>query len=500
MALSFSLTSTAIEKVRTPMLAVPVFKGPKLGAGARALDEALGGTLKAFLKETDFQANVGQTLAVPAGKALGADAVILVGLGDERKVDVDTLRRAAAAVARNSSKVAEVTTTFLDSLSDSLGESDAAQAVAEGFALGAYQYLDQKGAGSKNGSGPTKLRRVKIHGGGDAARRGLAHGDIVARGVNLARDLVNGPPKKVTPSEMARVARSIKGVRTTVWDKARCEQERLGGLLGVAAGSDEPPRLIRMTYTPERPRGTVAIVGKGITFDSGGINLKPSGFIETMKYDMAGGAAVIGLMSIVAELRPPVKVIGLVPATENMPSGKATKLGDVLTIRNGKTVEVLNTDAEGRLVLSDALCLAVEAGADLIVDLATLTGACPVALGEEIAGVMGNNADAVQLVKDAAERTGERVWELPMPDDYRKMLDSDVADLKNVSQGRAAGTITAALFLKEFVEDVPWAHLDIAGPAWRNNGANGYQPKGGTGWGVRLLAELLLGYRKPKKR
>jgi leucyl aminopeptidase len=499
-ALSFSLTATDLAKTRTPLLAVPVFKGPKLGPGAKALDGALGGSLKSFLQEAGFEGKLGETLPIPAGKALAADAVVLVGLGEEGKVTAEVLRKAAAAVARRASKATEVTTTLLDVVGGDMSEADAAQAVAEGSVLGAYQYLDMKGAKAGNGAQRSKLRRVKLHGGGDAARRGLAHGETVARGVALARDLVNGPPKKVTPSELARVARGLKGVRTTVWDKARLEQEHLGGLLGVAAGSDEPPRLIRMTYTPPRPRGTVAIVGKGITFDSGGLSLKPTGFIETMKYDMAGAAAVIGVMSIVAELQPAVKVIGIVPTTENMPSGKATKLGDVLTIRNGTTVEVLNTDAEGRLVLADGLSLAVEAQPDAIVDLATLTGACHVALGDNYAGLMTTNDDWAGQVQAAAERTGELVWPLPLPDDYRRELDSDIADLKNVSANRYGGAITAGLFLKEFVGDVPWAHIDIAGPAWRGNGAAGYLSKGGTGFGVRLLSELLLGFRKPRKR
>ncbi len=494
MAITYSTSSTDVAGVKSDQLAVPVFDGVRFGDAAKAVDDALGGGLKRFLKASGFKAKVGETLVVPPGEGLSVKAVVVVGAGKRGEVTAEHVRRMAANVARRSRESTEITASFLDLASDGLDEGEVARAVAEGVGLGVYRYLDQKTEPEK-----PKLRRVKFLGGGDTARRAMTQGELVARGATLARDLVNGPPQVVTPTEMARVARRIKGVRTTVWDQARCKREGLGGLLGVAAGSDEPPRLIRMTYAPQNARATVAIVGKGITFDSGGISLKPTGAIETMKYDMAGGAAVIGLMSIVAELAPPLKVIGIVPATENMPSGKATKLGDVLGIRNGKSVEVLNTDAEGRLVLADGLSLAVEDEPDAIVDLATLTGSCPIALGDDIAGVLSNHDDVVEQVREASERSGERVWRLPLVDDYRKLLDSDVADIKNVSSGRSAGTITAALFLREFVDEVPWAHLDIAGPAWRSNGASGHLSKGGTGYGVRLLAEMLTGFRKPRR-
>ncbi len=496
MAISFSTTSTDPVKARTDILAVPVFDGGKLSPSAEAVDSALAGGLKALVKSSSFEGETGGTIFAASGDGVAAKSVLLVGAGKRGKLTADDLRKMAAATARRAKKSAEVTTTLLEAAGDEISEAEAGQAIAEGFVLGAYEFLKHKGAGS-NGEA-SKLRRVKLVGAGDAARRGMTQGEAVAKGVTLARDLINGPAGSVTPRELARVARNIKGVRTTVWDEARCRKEGLGGLLGVAAGSDEPARLIRMTYTPQNARGTVVLVGKGITFDSGGLSLKPTGYIETMKYDMAGAAAVIGTMSIVAELAPPLKVIAIVPTTENMPSGSATKLGDVLTIRNKKTVEVLNTDAEGRLVLSDGLSLAVEDEPDAIVDIATLTGAVHVALGGGYAGVMSNNDDMVELVAAAADRTSERVWELPLPQDYRKQLDSDIADVKNVAAGRYGGAITAALFLQEFVDDVPWAHLDIAGVGWADS-PNGYNSKGGTGYGVRLLSEFLLGFRKPKK-
>jgi leucyl aminopeptidase len=282
-----------------------------------------------------------------------------------------------------------------------------------------------------------------------------------------------------------------------VLDEVAIANEGLGGLMGVARGSAEPPRLIELVYEPPGARGTVALVGKGITFDSGGLSIKTADGMETMKTDMSGAAAVLATMSLLPALAPKVKVVAIVPTTENMPGGRAIKPGDVLKIRNGKTVEVLNTDAEGRLVLADGLSLAVEAGVDAVIDLATLTGACMVALGPTIAGLMGNNEAWADQVRAAADRAGEPVWPLPLPKDYRKKIDSEVADIKNTG-GRYGGALTAGLFLEEFVDGVPWAHLDIAGPA-RSEEDDGYTPKGGSGFGVRTLVEMLGTFRKPPK-
>jgi leucyl aminopeptidase len=317
--------------------------------------------------------------------------------------------------------------------------------------------------------------------------------------VALARDLVNEPPGTMTPRALADVAAEIAQrpeLELTVWDEDAIADERLGGLMGVARGSAEPARLIRLVYDPPGARSSIAFVGKGITFDSGGLSIKTADGMETMKTDMSGAAAVLAAMSVLPALAPKVRVTAIVPASENMPGGRATKPGDVLRIRNGKTVEVLNTDAEGRLVLADGLSLAVEAGVDAIVDLATLTGACVVALGRKIAGLMGNHPGWVEQVRAAGERSGEPSWPLPLYEDYRKLIDSDVADVKNISSGRWAGTLTAGLFLKEFVGDMPWAHLDIAGPA-RSEENDGIFQRGGTGFGVRTLVELATGFRKP---
>jgi leucyl aminopeptidase len=316
----------------------------------------------------------------------------------------------------------------------------------------------------------------------------------------MARDLVNEPAGAMTPTRLAEVATEVAaagGLEVTVWDEVEVANQGLGGLMGVARGSDEPPRLIQLSYRPSATaRGHVALVGKGITFDSGGLSIKTAEGMETMKTDMSGAAAVLAAMSALPDLAPDVAVTAFVPTTENMPGGRATKPGDVLEIRNGKTVEVLNTDAEGRLILADGLSLAVEAGVDAIVDLATLTGACMVALGSKVAGLMGNHDAWVDQVRAAADRAGEPVWPLPLPEDYRKSIDSEVADVKNIGSDRYGGALTAGLFLKEFVDDVPWAHLDIAGPA-RSGEDEAYFRKGGTGFGVRTLVELLTSFEKP---
>jgi leucyl aminopeptidase len=314
---------------------------------------------------------------------------------------------------------------------------------------------------------------------------------LIAAGVGFARDLVNEPaigmPPAVLADTAARMAEEV-GLGVRVLDEAEIAAERLGGLQGVAMGADNPARFVELRWEPEGAKGFLAFVGKGIVFDSGGLSLKPKEAMERMKTDMSGAAAVFAAMRVIAELKLPVKVVAFAPLTENMPGGGALRPGDVLQIRNGKTIEVLDTDAEGRLVLADALVLAAEESPDLIVDLATLTGSCIVALGERIAGLMGTD-EAVRRVTTAADAAGERVWRLPLPDDYRKNIDSDVADMKNTG-GRYGGAINAALLLKEFVGDAPWAHLDIAGPARTFTEADHYLTKGGTGFGVRTLVEL----------
>ncbi len=313
-----------------------------------------------------------------------------------------------------------------------------------------------------------------------------------------ARDMVNTPARELAPDRFAKEAQHLlrgRNVRVEVLDVAALKKERLGGVLGVGQGSKQPPRLVKMTYAPRGARGSIALVGKGVVFDSGGLSIKTGSGMETMKTDMAGAAAVIATMSTLAALDVRTKVTAFTPMVENMPSGEAIRPGDVLTFRNRKTAEVLNTDAEGRLILADALALAAEGKPDAIIDLATLTGACVVALGEKIAGLMTNNDALGERVQAAATRAGESVWPLPLPKEYRKLLDSEIADMRNIGTGSYGGALTAGLFLQEFVNDVPWAHLDIAGPA-RASADDGYTRRGATGFGVRTIVELVANHGK----
>ncbi|HYH49178.1 MAG TPA: leucyl aminopeptidase [Acidimicrobiia bacterium] len=498
MPISATLSSSSPAKVSADVLAVPVFAGRVLGPGGKALDTAVGGMLGAFMAGANFEGKPDETLAVPVGSgALGATAALLVGLGDKKTVSPERLRRAAAAVVRRSSKAQTVATTLLDVVPAGGDRAAAAQAVAEGAALGAYKFLRYK----QKSDAPALERLVVLGKKDDAVQRALDRGVAVAGAVAWARDLVNEPAGAMTPTQLAEEARRAAeqgGLEIEILDEVQIANEGLGGLLGVSLGSDQPPRLVKLTYTPPGdPTGTVALVGKGITFDSGGLSLKTAEGMETMKTDMSGAAAVIGAMSVLRDAGVPTKVIGFVPTTENMPGPKAIKPGDVLKIRNGKTVEVLNTDAEGRLILADGLSLAAEEKPDAVIDLATLTGACMVALGAKVAGLMGNDDAWIGQVRDAAARAGELVWHLPLPPEYRKDLDSEIADLKNITGNRYGGALTAGIFLSEFTGDIPWVHLDIAGPA-RAGSDDGYTPKGGSGFGVRTLVEVLSNFEKPE--
>lgn len=456
-----------------------------IGVGAeRGWDESgrwlaarMGDWLGGYLDGADFTGKEGEVLCLPGAGLVPQGTVVLVGLGEAP--DAEVLRRAAGGAGRALTRAGAVATTLGKRLDG--GEA----AVALGFLLGQYSF--QKHRSRPKPAATTSLRLI------DADATALAaveRAAVVAAAVAKARDLVNEPSVNKPPEFLAGVAREIgerTGVRVKVYEKDELAAGGFGGILGVNAGSVEPARLVEMWYEPPGARAFLAMVGKGIVFDSGGLSLKPADNMETMKTDMSGAAAVLAAMEAIATLEVPVKVLALTPLTENMPSGSALRPGDVLKARNGKTIEVLNTDAEGRLVLADGLSLAAEAGPDLIVDLATLTGACMIALGEEIAGLFGTGG-APEKVRLAAAAAGERVWELPLPADYRKKIDSDVADMKNTGP-RYGGAINAALLLKEFVGDVPWAHLDIAGPARATEAAH-YLAKGGTGFGVRTLVAL----------
>jgi leucyl aminopeptidase len=494
-AITLTAAAQRADAARADLLVVPAGPDGLLGSARTSVAATLGDTLRAVLDATGFEGKPGQSALVPSGGALPAAAVLVLGVGDPEQVTVDGLRRAGAALARSAAKVRTVATTLVDVAPRGAVEA-AAQAVAEGVLLGGYQFLEYKSQATA-----ATLRKVTVLDGRAEVRRGVERGAIAAHAAIWARDHVNEPPDRQSPAQFVAAARRLlagAGVRVEVLTEAQIRAQRLGGVAGVGQGSARPPRFLKVSYTPaRRAAGHLALVGKGVVFDSGGLSLKTAGGMEGMKTDMSGAAAVVATMSVLRRLGVAHRVTAYVPLVENMPSGTAIRPGDVLRIRNGTTVEVLNTDAEGRLILADALSLAVEDGVDAIVDLATLTGACMVALGEKIAGLMGNHDGWRDQVRAAADRAGEPVWPLPLPAEYRKLLDSEVADLKNVSSGGYGGALTAGIFLQQFVGDRPWAHLDIAGPA-RASGDDGYLVKGGTGFGVRTLVELVSSFTVPE--
>jgi leucyl aminopeptidase len=488
---------------KADVLAVPVFAGPELGPGAEAAVADLGVPLAPLLEARGFTGKAGEAAALPTLGRLEATVLLLVGVGERDKVDAEVLRRAAAAVVRQGRGGRKAVTTLAQAL-PAYPEA-AVQAVTEGALLAAYRFDKYKRARAAAGSDgrplPAELATLAVvpaaatgrgSGGRSALNAALAAGQVRAAATNLARDLSNEPANALHPADLATAARKLldgKGVTVKVKDEKALAKEGFGGIIGVGQGAEHPPRLIELRYNPKGATGEVVLVGKGITFDSGGLSLKPADSMKTMKTDMSGAAAVLAAMSALADLDVKVAVTGYLASAENMPSGAATRPGDVLTMKNGKTVEVLNTDAEGRLVMADALALGAAAKPDAIVDVATLTGACVVALGNRYTGLMANDDALAAELLDAAAEAGEPTWRLPLPPEYRKDIESDLADLKNVGD-RYGGALFAGLFLEQFVDDRPWVHLDIAGPA-RAESDDGYLSKGSTGVAVRTLLTWL---------
>jgi leucyl aminopeptidase len=430
--------------------------------------EAIG----SFLDAKDFKGKAGQTLFVPTPDG-PAPEVLLVGLGED--VDAESLRRAAGTAARAASRYATVA-----SLLHTVDIEGAIAAVVLGTQLGAYSFDEYRSEPKE------RAFSTLILVGNDVDDGGVLGANALASGISLARDLVNRPAADKPPAAIADIATGLhRDISVTVYDERQIEEMGFGGLVAVNRGSDRPARMVVMEYRPEGASRTVAFVGKGIVFDSGGLSIKSAANMETMKTDMAGAAAVMGAIKAIAEVGLAVNVIGVTPLTENLTGGSATRPGDVMRAYNGKTIEILNTDAEGRLVLADGLSLAAEGEPDLIVDIATLTGACKVALGASIGGLFALDDDAATTVASAAASAGEKFWRLPIDKEYRSLVDSDIADMKNTGGGWG-GAITAALILSEFVGDVPWVHLDIAGPA-RADSNDHYVSKGGSGFGVRTL-------------
>ncbi len=456
--------------------------------------EALEADLLASLRAVRFDGEVGAVAALPAGHGVNAESLLVYGLGKADDVDGEVLRRAGGALATAAAKAPSLAVALPGV--DGLDHESAAQAMVEGIELGSYRFDE-----FKTDAEAIALEAVTIHGADGAdtktVKRGIATGEATAAAVCLARDLVNAPANAKRPTALAARAKAEckgTGIKVKVLGHDELTKGGYGGILGVSRGSEEPGQLVQLTWSPSGAKKHIVLVGKGITFDSGGLSLKPGGSMMTMKMDMAGAATVLATVKALAELGVKVKVTGLMALAENMPSGSAIRPGDVLHHRGGKTVEVLNTDAEGRLVLADALVHGSDLKPDAIVDMATLTGAALVALGDQIGAIMGTDPEVIAGIREAGERVAEPFWELPLAKDkYDERLKSEVADLRNIPNvSGQAGTVTAGLFLSHFVgEGIPWAHLDIAGIAWTDNGTATYQTKGATGAPVRTLVEWL---------
>jgi leucyl aminopeptidase len=469
-----------------------------LPAGLAALDRRAQGQIKAVLDAEKFQAKAGQVTHVhtagrlPSARVIPAPLVIIVGLGDGKDVTLEIVRRAAAAGTRRARDLG-ARTVAVDLLGERLPARQRAHAVVEGAILGTYTFDRYKREKTDKAVVELRVLAPDARASRDVGE-GARSGEVFARATWFARDLVNAPANEVHPTQLAQVAGEVAKegrLKLRVYDRAECEKMGMGAFLGVAAGSQQPPKFIHLTYAPPgRARKRVAVIGKGITFDSGGLDLKNAEGMLRMKDDMSGAAGVLGIMRALPQLKPPVEVHGLIAATENMPSGSAIRPGDILKAMNGTTIEVGNTDAEGRLTLADALCYAnARVKPEEIIDLATLTGACVVALGPLCSGLFANDQGLADRLLAAAEQAGERVWQLPLIEEYREHLKSEVADLNNVGP-RGGGAITAGLFLKEFAGTTPWAHLDIAGPAFSEKDL-ALAPKGGTGVAVRTILAYL---------
>lgn len=497
--MKFQAKPTDPVKFETELLVLFVSMGKSLSEDVKRVDNVLKGEIAESIEIEKFEATVGNSLFLSTHGVIPARRVLVVGLGKIAELSMRDWQTVGATIARKAKNVRakNIAVALSNELLDIFGTKESAQGLTEGIVLGAYTFLKHKSRETQNKDHVITETVFLVHAGRlDSVVHGIKIGEFVSSAVIFARDLVNEPPSTTTPTHLGNVARSIaknnSQIDCSVLDKKEMASLGMGGILGIALGSDEEPKFIQLTYRGGGNK-TIALVGKGITFDTGGLSIKPSEHMETMKLDMAGAAAVLGVFSVLSVLKPKVNVTGLISATENMPSGRAIKPGDVVTAMNGKTMEILNTDAEGRVVLADALSFAGEkVKPDVLIDLATLTGACMVALGEDIAGLFTNNKELGEKLKAAANKSGELLWELPLEKRYKESLKSTVADIKNISGKRYGGAINGALFLEEFVpEGTPWAHLDIAGPAFAEKDSP-LESFGGTGFGVRLLLQYLL--------
>ena len=484
-----------ISKIKAGAIVVNHFEGVKRPEGdTAAVDKALDGAISELIKQGDIKGKLNEITLLHSMGRLPASRIVVTGLGKKKELTTNKVRGAVAETCRylRGKGVTSVATIVQGSGTNEIKNDNAVQAVTEGALLGLYAFRRHI---TKKENNFGEIKEFTIVGGEKRQiEKAIERGKILAEAANWARDMVNEPSNFMTPSNMAEAARQLArkyGLKVEVFEKDKMKELGMGGLLGVSQGSQQPPRFIILSYKgSDSDDIDIALVGKGITFDSGGIDIKPSDSMEDMKGDMAGGASVMATLMALAQLKPKINVTALVPATENMPSGTAMKPGDIITALNGKTIEVINTDAEGRLILSDALSYAKKLGAKAIVDVATLTGACHVALGSVCSGAFTNNQELADKVIAAGNETGELMWQLPMYDEYKEQLKSDVADIKNIGS-RWGGAITGGKFLEEFIDKIPWVHLDIAG-TYETDKEKGYLVKGATGVPVRTLVNLVL--------
>lgn len=495
--MKFLLKPTDPEKLETDVLVVFCFEDG-LNELSR-LDQKLAGLLKISAQKENFTGKEKQQMVISSKENLAAYKLLVVGLGKKEEFDLYQLRLVVASAVKSikEMKVKNMALVVDDYWLQKYSGSEVTSVLVEAVSLSSYRFLKYKNEEEKKHLIPLEEVIIQIKPGKiSQAGDGVEEGKILSEATCFARDLVNEPAAVTTPSYLAAVAAQIakesKGViRVRIFEKVEVEKFGMGAYLGVARGSEEPLKFIRLIYKPARFNKKVVIVGKGITFDTGGLSIKSSEQMETMKSDMAGAAAVLAIFEALKTIKIPHQVVGIIPACENMPSGKALHPGDILTAANGKTIEVLNTDAEGRLTLADAFSFAVKwEKPDYILDIATLTGACRVALGEEIAGLWGNDQKLVDKLMEASQKTGEKVWQMPLEREYKELLKSHIADIRNVQTGKYGGAISAAVFLAEFVGKTAWAHLDIAGPSYAEKSTL-LAPVGGSGFGVRMLLHFL---------
>jgi leucyl aminopeptidase len=495
--MKMSVATGDIAQHEGPAVVVNLFEGVTAPGGATgAVDDALGGAVSRLIQQGEVKGKRGEVTVIHTLGKLPAERAVIVGLGKQDEFTLDVVRTVSAQVCRHLRKIG-VSTAATIAHGAGFGGLEAAacaSAIAEGSLMGLYRFDKYKSSQSDRNDLDeltlVELDRSRV----GAMEKALEDGLELANAVNLCRDMVNEPANIMTPTRMSEVALEVARegeIEIQVFERSDMEEMGMGALVGVAQGSPEPPKLIVLKYTgnPDNPSDTVGLLGKGITFDSGGLDLKPAAGMRTMKGDMAGGASVIAAMKVITKVRPKINVTAIVAATENMPGGRAQRPGDIVRTMNGKTIEIDNTDAEGRLVLADAVAYARSVGIGRIADVATLTGAMITALGNQCTGVFGNDQDLVDSVISAGAEAGERMWQLPLLNEYKSQYRSDVADIKNTG-GRAAGSITAAQIIGEFADGAAWVHLDIAGTSTADS-TKGYRPKGSTGVPVRTLVALV---------